>query len=290
MNNIKCKYCDSVNIIKYGYYKNIQNYFCNSCHRKFKINDNLFHSKVPAKYIIDALDMYCRGLFVSDIQYYLKKNYNYWPSKAIVYRWVTKYIRLAKTFFDEYHPVVSDMWIVDETLVDITSLHRVYVYDVIDHSTRFFLATHLTTERTVDAIRILFKQSFKRAGKMPKEIVIDKTCLIGDILHEIRADTDILIRQRQNVTQHNIEVIERFSVSLENNTKVIRLFRNENIFSEFLNAWMIYYNFLRIHESLAGITPAEKSEITYKIKNWGDFIFSLPTPSLQTRSIVSFKS
>jgi len=45
---IKCKYCNSPNIVKFGTYKGVQRYFCKDCKRKFKNDDSLLYGKVPA--------------------------------------------------------------------------------------------------------------------------------------------------------------------------------------------------------------------------------------------------
>ena len=39
-----------------------------------------------------------------------------------------------------------------------------------------------------------------------------------------------------------------------------------------LDGWLVYYNFFRPHESLKGMTPAEKAGIKFSYKNWADVV------------------
>ena len=38
---VRCKYCDSNNVIRYGHFKDSQGWWCKVCHRKFADDDAL---------------------------------------------------------------------------------------------------------------------------------------------------------------------------------------------------------------------------------------------------------
>ena len=65
---IKCKYCDSSNVVKYGTFKGIQRYWCKNCKHKFVPNNALPKMKTDAKIIASAMDMYYGGMRLVSIQ------------------------------------------------------------------------------------------------------------------------------------------------------------------------------------------------------------------------------
>lgn len=56
--DLKCKYCNSRNVIRFGVQKNKQQYFCKNCERKFNLNDTLTMMKTPVPVIASALSQY----------------------------------------------------------------------------------------------------------------------------------------------------------------------------------------------------------------------------------------
>jgi putative transposase len=122
---ITCKNCGSNAVVKFGTYKGNQRYFCKSCQRKFKGDSDAFHAKVPAEWASSAVDMYFRGMAVSDIREHLKQEHGYTPSKSVVYDWIDRYTDKARKHFKDYHPNVGDVWIADETMLDVDGQHKV---------------------------------------------------------------------------------------------------------------------------------------------------------------------
>ena len=47
--DITCKNCGSTAVVKFGKFKGVQRFWCKSCHRKFKADDDLYRMKVPAQ-------------------------------------------------------------------------------------------------------------------------------------------------------------------------------------------------------------------------------------------------
>lgn len=68
MEIIKCKYCKSENVNKYGKYKDNQYYICKDCGHKFSDNTNIPCMQTPTDQIADALNMYYEGLSLSEIR------------------------------------------------------------------------------------------------------------------------------------------------------------------------------------------------------------------------------
>jgi putative transposase len=170
---VTCKDCGSTAIVKFGTYKGNQRYYCKECKRKFKDDNTAFHSKKPTEWETSAVDMYFRGMAISDIQGNLKQIHGYSPSYSVIYKWINKYTDLARKHFRDVHPDVGDIWIADETMLDVDGNHKVWFYDIIDRDTRFLLASRVTLSRTTVDAEMLMKDAEKCAGKKPKEVLTD---------------------------------------------------------------------------------------------------------------------
>ncbi|MFC1870102.1 transposase [Chloroflexota bacterium] len=274
---ITCKNCGSPAVVKFGTYRGTQRYWCKSCQRKFKADDTEFHMKVPANHISSAVSMYYSGSSINDIRDFLKQEYDYYPSKSVVFKWVEKYTDLAAKHFKDYHPKVGDTWIADETMLNIDGQHQVWFYDIIDEKTRYLLASRVALSRTTHNAEMLMKDAAKRAGKAPKVVITDKNySYLDGIERAFGADTEH--RQSKPFTKEDTtNLIERFHGTLKDRTKVMRSFRDIETLIQFANGWLIYYNFFKPHTSLKGKTPAEMASLKYDVKNWAD-LASVPVP------------
>ena len=73
---IRCKYCQSVDIIKFGIYEGVQRYYCKDCQRKFTLLDTLLKMQTSIAQISSAVAMYYEGLSLNEISRMLKQIYN----------------------------------------------------------------------------------------------------------------------------------------------------------------------------------------------------------------------
>jgi transposase-like protein len=264
-----CKYCKSEAIVKRGKYKGIQLYWCKVCQRKFKGDDALFHMKVPAEYVSRTLSDYYTGKSIGNIAIILKQETGYYPSKHIVYYWVDKFTNVAINHFKQYKPKVGDVWVADETMLDMNN-RKVWFWDIIDTKTRFLLASRVSLSRTTEDAQLLMERAYERAGKAPKVIITDKLrSYLDGIEQTFGADTDH-IEASPFAGEESTAIVERFQGTLKDRTKVMRGFKDMDTLIHFTDGFLAYYNFIRPHESLEGKTPAEVARINYDVKSWGD--------------------
>ncbi|MEW6034655.1 MAG: DDE-type integrase/transposase/recombinase [Chloroflexota bacterium] len=270
---VECKNCGSDAVVKYGQYKGIQRYFCKACQRKFKGDNALFHMKVSPEHISTALSMYYSGSSISDIRNHLKQEHGYYPSKSVVFDWVNKYTDLATKQFRDYHPKVGNTWIADETMLDLDKNHKVWFWDIIDEKTRFLLASHVSLTRTTEDAQSLMEKAAQRAGKVPKVVVTDKlNAYLDGVELAFGADTE----HRQGApfrllsSEESTSRVERFHGTIKDRTKVMRAFRDVETLIQFMEGYLVYYNYFKPHEALNGKTPAEVAGLDYRIKNWKD--------------------
>jgi putative transposase len=275
MNNIKvvCKYCNSPNVVKYGFVEGVQKYLCKDCHRKFSADDHLYRMKTPTHQVVDALNDYYEGKSIGDICRSQLAQYGSQPSTKTVYGWITKYTDAAIKDFKDYHPNVGDVWCADETVLRIDGAN-IWLYDIIDEKTRFMLASRIALSRTTQDAKSLMKAAAKCAGKEPKVVKTDKNySYLDGIEQAFGAD----VEHRQGgpfklVEEDNTSLIERFHGTLKQRTKVMRGLKSVDSAIQFTDGFLTYYNFLRPHEKLGGRTPAEEAGIGYPLKTWTDVI------------------
>jgi putative transposase len=266
-NIISCKYCLSQNVRKYGLYKDTQHYFCNDCRREFSSNDKLYRMKTPSNQVSSAIDMYYKGMSVNDIRDNLNQQYGNCPSSKTIYAWVQKYTNRALDQFKDYHPQVGDVWIADETVLRIAG-QNVWMYDIIDTNTRYLLATQISTNRTINQSQKLMEAAQKKAGKTPKLVITDSNNSYPEGIERAYGGDTIHVQSEPFADFNDTQLIERFHSTLKDRTKVMRGLKSIESANKFIDGWLIYYNYLRPHESLDGKTPAEKAKVDYRSKSW----------------------
>ena len=72
---LKCKFCGSGNVVRYGKYKGVQRYFCKNCKRKFVDNDALPKMKTPVRQIASAISGYYGGMSLDSVARHLEQQY-----------------------------------------------------------------------------------------------------------------------------------------------------------------------------------------------------------------------
>jgi len=257
MNETTCKYCNSKVVVKFGKYKDIQLYWCKTCKRKFKGDTTLFHMKTPPEQISSALRMYYDGMSVKDIKGLLKQEYHNDPSKKTVYGWIDKYSDIAIKEAKGYHPKVGDTWIADETVLRIQG-QNVWMYTIIDDRTRFLLATRIALSRTTHDAEMLMKEAQKKAGKSPKVVVTDRNSSYLDSIElTFGSDTEHIQSKPFTTDTYSTQKIERWHETLKERTKVMKGLKTLETAIQFVDCFLVHYNYFRGNEALEGKTPAE---------------------------------
>ena len=269
--DITCKYCGSHNVIKYGTFRGRQRFWCKDCKRKFAGNDALPNMQTPIEQVGTAIGMYYEGQSLNSITRLFTQIYNSYPSDSTVYRWISRFTRRAVVQAKNYKPVVGDVWVADETVLDIDG-RNVWFWDIIDTKTRFLLASHLSKTRTTKDAQKLMELASKRAGKTPKVILTDKLrAYLDGIELTFGADTKH-IQSKPFTVENSTNLIERFHGSLKDRTKVMRGLKDIKSAKLITDGWLLHYNYLRPHESLSGKTPAQMAGVKYPYRNWRDIV------------------
>lgn len=269
--NITCKYCGSRNVIKYGHYRNIQRFFCKDCKRKFADNDALPNMQTPIDQIGAAIGMFYEGQSLNKVCRLLTQIYHSYPSDSTVYRWIVKFTKRAVNEAENYKPNVGDVWVADETMLDIDG-RKVWFWDLIDAKTRFLLASRISRSRTIKEAALLMNEAKRRAGKSPKAILTDKLAAYLDGIELVFGADTKHIQSKPFTVENNTNYIERFHGTLKDRTKVMRGLKDIKSARLMTAGWLLHYNYLRPHESLGGKTPAEVAGVKYPYRNWQEIV------------------
>ena len=268
---IFCKWCGSEEIKKYGTRKEVQEFLCLKCGRKFINKDAPKGKQTTVEQIGTSISSYYDGLSFADIARHLSESGN--PvNESTVYRWVMQYAQKATGLFDSYHPKVSGVWIADETMIKFNNTHY-WLWDIIDHETRFLLASYLSENRGTAQAQKLMELAAKRAGnKAPKAVITDKLAAYLDGIELTFGSQTEHIQSNPFAKEDDTNVIERFQGTIKDRTKVIRGFKTFETALIILDGFLIHYNFFKPHMSLQNRTPADFAGVKLPYKTWTDFV------------------
>ncbi len=265
-----CKYCQSPNTIKYGTRNGVQRYFCKDCKRKFVLN-TLPKMKTPVLWVAAAMDMYYRGMPLDSIQGHMELVYGKYFSEAGIYKWIIRFTKEAIKKAKGFQPVVGSTWIADETSLNVGG-RIIWFWDIIDSSSRYLLASHLSNTRTTEDAQILIEKAIARAWKVPKTIITDKLRAYIDGIELASGGVARHIRSKPFTDEDSTNFIERFHGTLKERTNVIRNFGNLATAKLLTDGWLVQYNFFKEHESLGNVSPAKKMGIELPFNDWNDIV------------------
>jgi transposase-like protein len=279
--SIRCKYCLSKNIVKFGHYKGIQRYYCNSCNRKFVDNNALPKMKTSIDVIASALNSYYGGMSLDNIVEHISQQYGIRLTDAGVHNWVIRFTKEALNKTKELHPKVGDKWIADETVLKIGG-KNIWCWDIIDAKTRYLLAIHLSQTRTTQDAKKLMEKALFVASKPPKLILTDALrAYIDGIELAFGSETTHIQSKPFADADLSTNLIERFHSTLKTRTDIIRGFDSISSSRLLLNGFVFNYNYLRPHEGINNKTPAELANIKLPYRNWAEVVkFSIPRKEL----------
>lgn len=255
-NEFGCKFCGSLHIVKYGKRKGVQYYFCKTCARKFVFNKGFENMCYDARIVAATLDLYFKGVSLRKIADHLHQFYGLDIDHSTVYRWIGKYSDIIEAYVSTLEPEVGNIWHTDEMKIKFSGEWQ-WLWNVLDEKTRFQLVSVISQTREIKDARKAFKKSKEVAGKKPHTMVTDGLASYKDAFRKEFYDhhqscqhiADVALQESLN------NVLERMHGSIREREKVMRGLKEDN--TPILPMNQIYYNFIRPHMGLNGLTPAE---------------------------------
>lgn len=270
---VKCKYCDSHNVVKFGCRRGIQRWWCKDCQRKFVDNDALPCMRRPVRQVSAVLSTYYNGMPFKAIRRHLEQQYGNIPPRSTLRRWVARFTEIAINQASSYKPDVGDVWVADETVLKI-GRSSILFWDIIDSETGFLLASHMLHTRTTEDAKILVEKAFQKAGKTPKHIITDKLQAYLDKI-ELASGVDIQhISAKGFAVQPNANLIAHFHDALEDRARLMKGMKKRDTARLLIDGWFVHYNFFGTDGILRNGAPAKKAGIDFPFKDWLDVVKS----------------
>lgn len=272
---VKCKYCESSDIWRYGLNRNgIQRYYCPNCDKVFLDNDALPRMSISVKQLGDILGQYYGGMSLKELRRQFEQQHNGTLARSSFDRWLERFSKIAVDEANKCHPKVGDTWIADETVLKIGG-NNVWCWDIIDSDTRFLLATHLSKTRTTQDAQALMEKAKSVADKIPKVVITDYLNAYIDGI-ELTWGSETRHIQSKPFAEADISTnkIERFHSTLKARTTIMRGLKSLETAQALLDGWLVHYNYFRTHEGLDDKTPAEEAQTKFPFKDWLEVIES----------------
>ena len=205
----------------------------------------------------------------------LQQQYHHYYTEMGIYNWIRRFSQEAIDRVKDFHPIVGNTWIGDETVLKVGG-RNIWFFDVIDTKTRYLLASRLSESRTTKDAALVMNEAKRRAGKSPKWIITDKLAAYIDGIELVFGADTKHIQSKPFTDVHSTNIIERFHGTLKDRTKVIRGFKNMDTARLLTQAWLVHYNFFKEHETLGNVPPAVKMGTT-PIKDWAEVVSQTKT-------------
>jgi len=179
---------------------------------------------------------------------------------STVYRWISKYTEIIEAYVATLEPELGDIWHTDEMKIKIGGEWH-WLWNVMDERTRFHLVSVVTKTREIQDAKRAFRQSKKVGNKKPRIMVTDGLASYKKAFNAEFYDhhqsckhvADVALRESLN------NVLERLNGSFREREKVMRGIKIDD--TPIIPMNQIYYNFIRPHMGLNGITPAEMAGV-----------------------------
>ena len=275
---------DPTDVKRGGMENGKQMYRCNTCDKGFAADGSAMRRQFTTKQIGAALDKYYSGMSYKQIAEHLEDFYDVpEPSKHSVHDWIKGYTIMAKRFMDgEVGPdgqegtasgkpieaKAGDHWVADELFVRVGGQER-YLWNVMDKDSRYVLAAHLSAHRnTNDAIAVMEK-ALAAAEKPPKRITTDGLRSYIDAIRAVfpRGTEHVVSESIRSEVNNNLS--ERLQGTFRSRTKTQRGLQSIRTGQDYVDGYVIDYNFFKRHEALNGGVPAEATGVSKQVP-WGD--------------------
>jgi putative transposase len=268
---LKCKYCRSENVIKYGKHKDVQYHYCKDCRHKFAGIDTIPKMQYSTSKIADAINMFYEGMSLKEIRRNFIQQHNDYISDVTAFNWIRRFTELAAIEAAKYTPQVGGTWVAGETIIDIDG-EDAWLWDIMDTRTRFLIATHMSYTRTKNDALILMEKAYIKTGMTPGVIYTDKLRVYLEGIELIFGGGTTHKRGNTFGVETNSNMMKRMQGTIKSRTKVMRGLHTLKSARQYMAGWLVHYNFFRPHMALKERTPAQAAGIKFPFRNWKDIV------------------
>jgi transposase-like protein/rubredoxin len=212
--------------------------------------------RYPVHLVITALSMFFLGKnSFRNISLILRTAFNVKVSHVTISNWCTRFAPLFDDIRLELLPLLdfnSDEWHADETVVKIAGVKH-YIWFVIDSETRFVIGFHLSPHRdSPQAVSVL--QHAAALGH-PNAVVSDRYSAYKVPVKAILGVKHIRVQSFKDDISNNL--IECFNKQFKAWYKTKQGFSSFASANNLISMFVFFFNFVRPHSALNGLTPAQ---------------------------------
>lgn len=212
--------------------------------------------RYPLHIIIMALSMFYLGKnSFRNIALILETVNNIKVSHTTISNWCKNFAPMFQNISLELIPMLdfnSDEWHADETVVKIAGVKH-YIWFIIDSETRFVLGFHLSPHRdSPQAFTLL--NSVKGLGN-PSAIVSDRYSAYKVPVKSVLNVKHIRVESFKSDISNNL--IECFNKQFKAWYKTKQGFNSFESANNLISMFVFFFNFVRPHSALNGLTPAQ---------------------------------
>jgi len=213
--------------------------------------------RYPIHLIITALSMFYLGKnSFRNISLILRTAFNIKVSHVTVSNWCTRFAPLFDNMRIKLLPLLdfnSDEWHADETVVKVAGVKH-YIWFVVDSETRFVIGFHLSPHRdSPQAVSVLHEAS--NLGK-PGAVVSDRYSAYKVPVKSLLPDAKhIRVQSFKDDISNNL--IECFNKQFKAWYKTKQGFSSFASANNLIATFVFFFNFVRPHSALNGLTPAQ---------------------------------
>ena len=269
-----CPYCNSNNIVKDGTRKTAlglkQRWLCKGCNGRFVL-EPIKKIKGNADNVTLSMDLFFKGNSLRDIQDTLQQHNGLKIHHETVRRWINRYMAKITEYTDQLQPQVSGVWNADEQKVKLKQKDEwVWTWNVMDSETRFLLANSVSKEREIQDARRVLRKAKATANRKDVKVITDGLQSYNEAVkkefwsYSNREPHIRLVSIRDKV---NNNIIERYHGTNRERDKVMRGLQNGLTTQQYNDNFRTYYNFVKKHQGLNGLTPSQRAGIN-ETREW----------------------
>jgi transposase-like protein len=279
---LNCPKCKSKEVTKRGFRitdnrQKIQRYFCKSCKNRFVLDTAFFRMRNHEQMVTQTMDMYYSGMSFRKIADHLQRFFPSGVNHSTIYRWIMKYVPIMENFTEQQGIKAGWQLQGDEVeykrrasgLKGHKGVKEEYFIDIIDMDSRYLVSTDYQGDRTTKTLNKVYYNAKRKVGEQVKVISTDG--LVG-YPRTIKKTFGMKMRKGGKVAKTSPIIhqviksdsggfnykVERFHNTLRERTKVMRGFHGCITSAQTLmKGFEIYYNWVRNHQGIEGLTPSE---------------------------------
>ena len=269
---VNCPDCESAHIVKIGTRNGYQRYLCRTCSKKFHTNGKAAGRRFPADQMGAAIRLFYSGMSYQQIAENMGRTYAIpEPSKATIYQWVRDYTKDVLKEMERRPAHTGGRWVVDDMQLDVAG-QKYWIWNVMDRSTGYLLASHLTKDRDARSAEAVLKKAAAAAAEPPRTVRTDRrpdyVPAVKKVFPHARHIRPAGVGNPEDIKNPS----EREQGRFRQRTRTLRGVGSKESGQFYLDGWTLDYNLFRDHESMDGKPPGQTAKVNPPFNEWADVV------------------